>query len=356
VAVWIVDARGQTVAINEPATRLWTGNAPVPDEMGHYGAYKLYDPETGQELPVEERPLERAIAHGEVTSGRRYGMQRLDGSTGVILAFAGPIQTEDGETLGGVVIDLDITEQNRLEKINQEQKRELERSNRDLQDFASIISHDLKEPLRKITGFGELLTRRHRDSLDEEGRDYVERMVNAAERMQRMIDDMLEYSRVDTRGRPFEPVDLNQVTNEVLEDLDMRIEQTGGHVTVDPLPTIQADPGQMKHLLQNLIGNALKFHRPDTPPEVRVQARALNGREVELTVSDNGIGFDEESLGKLFMPFVRLHGRGEYEGSGMGLAICRRIAERHGGSITARSQPGQGSTFIVVLPKQPPKK
>lgn len=355
VAVWIVDAQGQVIARNAPADRLWAGEAPIPEHFERYGAYKLFDAETGMELPAEERPLERAILQGKVTSGKRFRIQRLDGTTGVVLAFAGPIRQADGETLGGVVIDLDITEQARLERITLDQKLELERSNQDLQDFASIVSHDLKEPLRKITGFGELLVRRQREHLTDEGRDYIARMTDAAGRMQHMIDDLLTYSRVSTRTEPFQEVDLNQVTHEALQDLDLRIEQSSGQVLVDSLPTIQADPNQMKHLLQNLIGNALKFHRPDTPPQVRVQARPLDSHAIELAISDNGIGFDQEGLGHLFQPFSRLHGRGEYEGSGMGLAICRKIAERHGGSITARSRPGEGSEFIVVLPRKQPE-
>jgi light-regulated signal transduction histidine kinase (bacteriophytochrome) len=179
-------------------------------------------------------------------------------------------------------------------------------------------------------------------------------MHNAALRMRTLIDDLLSFSRVTTKARPFEQVDLMQIGTEVLSDLEERIVQTSGEVVLDELPTIQADPLQMRQLLQNLISNGLKFRRPDVPPRVRVQAH-FEGDNAEICViqvADNGIGFDETYLDRIFEVFQRLHGRLEYEGTGMGLAICRKIAERHGGSITADSQAGVGSTFIVRIPRE----
>jgi signal transduction histidine kinase len=234
-----------------------------------------------------------------------------------------------------------------VERIN----RELARSNRELESFASVASHDLQEPLRKITAFGDRLKSQEAGALSDRGRDYLERMQNAATRMQSLIEDLLAYSRVTTRGQPFVPVSLAEVTREVLSDLELRIERTGARVEVGELPTIEADPTQMRQLLQNLLSNALKFQRPGETPRIRVEGRPLNGSAaIELRVEDNGIGFDEKYLDRIFTVFQRLHGRGEYEGTGVGLAICRKIALRHGGDITARSQPGQGATFIVTLP------
>lgn len=227
----------------------------------------------------------------------------------------------------------------------------LQISNRELQDFASVASHDLQEPLRKIQAFGDRLLSRAGDALGDEGKDYLKRMHGAAGRMQTLINDLLAFSRVTTKAQPFEPVDLGRVAAEVVSDLETSIEKSGGRVDIGPLPTIDADPLQMRQLLQNLIGNALKFARPGVAPTVRVRAAAADdGGAVELSVADDGIGFDEKYLDRIFNVFQRLHGRGEYEGTGIGLAVCRRIAERHGGTITARSRPGEGATFVVTLP------
>jgi signal transduction histidine kinase len=203
--------------------------------------------------------------------------------------------------------------------------------------------------------------------LDTEGSDYLERMQKAAARMQSLINELLTFSRVTTKAKPFEPVDLAKVAADVVSDLEGRIEMVKGRVEVGALPTIDAEALQMRQLLQNLIGNALKFRRPEVPPVVKVEAQIISGRRPQagpdapeenlcrLTVSDNGIGFDEKYLDRIFNVFQRLHSRNEYEGTGMGLAITRKIAVFHNGDITARSKPGAGSTFIVTLPVTHPK-
>jgi signal transduction histidine kinase len=229
----------------------------------------------------------------------------------------------------------------------------LERSNRELEQFASVASHDLQEPLRKIQAFGDRLVQRFSNILGEQGREFVERMQHSAVRMRALIDDLLAYSRVASRGKPFEPVDLNQVAAEVVSDLEGRIEETEGRVDVGALPTIEGDPLQMRQLFQNLIGNALKFRKPDVAPLVWVRSESgeENGATTcKLSVKDNGIGFDGTYSERIFQLFQRLHGRSEFEGTGMGLAICRKIVERHGGHIMAQSQPGCGSEFVVTLP------
>jgi light-regulated signal transduction histidine kinase (bacteriophytochrome) len=242
------------------------------------------------------------------------------------------------------------------------QRQELTRSNQELQEFASIASHDLQEPLRKISAFSYQLKTKFSEVLPEQGRDYLERMQNAGQRMQTLIDDLLILSRVTTKAQPFVRVNLNQVTQEVLSDLEVRIQQTGARVEVSNLPTIDADPLQMRQLLQNLIGNALKFHRQEEPRVVKIYSQQLQDEEnspaksssavdrCQIIVEDNGIGFDRKYLERIFNAFQRLHGRSEYEGTGIGLAICRKIAERHAGSITATSTLGEGAKFIVTLP------
>jgi PAS domain S-box-containing protein len=239
---------------------------------------------------------------------------------------------------------------------------ELMRSNAELQQFAFIASHDLQEPLRKILAFGNRLKASCSDALSEQGLDYLQRMENAAGRMQTLIEDLLELSRVTTRAQPFVAVNLREITYEVLSDLEVRIQQSHGVIQQGELPTLDADPFQMRQLLQNLIGNALKFSRPGIPPFVKVYCQFENSPEqptakvfgngdyCQLVVEDNGIGFDEKYLDRIFQVFQRLHSRSQYEGTGIGLAICRKIAERHNGSITAKSSPGSGAKFIVTLP------
>jgi signal transduction histidine kinase len=239
-------------------------------------------------------------------------------------------------------------------------------SNHELQNFAAIASHDLQEPLRKIEAFGSRLAAKSADTLDPQGREYLERMIAAARRMRTLITDLLTFARVTTKARPFVPTDLTQAAQEAFTDLEAHIEASSARVELGPLPTVEADPLQMRQLLQNLIGNGLKFHRPGEPVWVRVEGKILDAApsaeaertpstRCEIRVQDNGIGFEEAYLDRIFELFQRLHGRNEYEGTGMGLAICRKIAERHGGGITAQSAPGQGATFIVTLPLTQPK-
>jgi signal transduction histidine kinase len=242
----------------------------------------------------------------------------------------------------------------------------LERSNKELQDFASVASHDLQEPLRKIQAFSDRLRSKCAASLDDTGRDYLDRIQNAAGRMHTLINDLLTYARVATKARPFVATDLVSITREVVSDLEARIEQVNGRVEVGELPCVEADPLQVRQLMQNLIGNSLKYKRPDVAPVVSIYghhlaegpSRAQNaesGPFCQILVEDNGIGFEEIYAEKIFTIFQRLHGRTEYEGTGVGLAVCRKIVERHGGTITARSTPGAGSTFTVTLPVKQPK-
>ncbi len=227
--------------------------------------------------------------------------------------------------------------------------RELARSNAELEQFASIASHDLQEPLRKVRTFAARVRETEGDSLSERGLDYLRRAEASADRMQRLIEDLLVFSRVAMQTQPFEAVDLEQVAHDVLEDLDDLIRRTDATVTVGKLPTITADPHQMRQLLQNLVSNALKFRREDVAPEVDVSATVDAGL-MTLVVRDNGIGFDPRYSQRIFRVFERLNGRGTYPGTGIGLALCRKIAERHRGTVSAQSVPGEGSIFTVTLP------
>jgi signal transduction histidine kinase len=236
-----------------------------------------------------------------------------------------------------------------------EKNERLEHSNRDLEHFAYVASHDLQEPLRKIRAFSDRVSKRYAAQLDDQGRDYLARTENAASRMQRLIDDLLSLSRITTRKHPMQTFALGQLVREVVADLEIRIQSTDGRVEIGDLPEIEADPAQIRQLMQNLIGNALKFHRPDEPPVVRVSAVPAGHGRIEIRVEDNGIGFDSREADKLFLPFQRLHSRMQYEGTGIGLSICQKIVERHGGTIRAESEPGVGSKFIAIVPTRQPR-
>jgi len=243
----------------------------------------------------------------------------------------------------------DITARRFTEWRLAEQHRELERSNAALEEFASVASHDLQEPMRKILSFGELLSASAGPALEGSGRAYLGRMLSAAARMRTLVRDVLLYSQVTTRTHPFVRTDLARVAREVITDLETSIAESGGRVEVGELMVIEADALQMRQLLQNLLGNALKYRQKDTPPVVRL-ASTNGGPNCAITVADNGIGFNEKHAGTIFRMFTRLNARTEYEGSGIGLAICRKIVERHNGTIAATSTPGAGATFTVTLP------
>ena len=270
------------------------------------------------------------------------------------LAFKFPVRAGDQSVLVGGVA-LDITDRLQSELALQQSNEQLQRSNRELQEFASVASHDLQEPLRKIQAFGDRLLQNHNEQLDETGRDYLGRMHAAAARMQSLISDLLDFSRVTTKAAPFVEVDLTQIANEVLGDLDDLVRRSGGRVEIGELPTLQADALQMRQLLQNLMGNALKFRRPDAPPLVRLYCAEPNIKEnvqeCRFIVEDNGIGMEEKYLDRIFDPFQRLHGRQTYEGTGIGLAICRKIVERHQGTVSVESEVGAGSRFFITLPR-----
>ena len=244
----------------------------------------------------------------------------------------------------------DITQRRLTEWRLAAQHRELQRSNAALDEFASVASHDLQEPVRKILSFGDLLNTSAGPALDGNAREHLARMLSAAARMRTLISDLLMYSQVTTRVQPFVRTDLARIAREVIADLETSIAESSGRVEVGELPVIDADALQMRQLLQNLLGNALKYRRKDTPPLVRLSCSSPGGQHCTITVTDNGIGFNEKHAGKIFGMFVRLHGRSQYDGSGIGLAICRKIVERHNGTIVATSTAGRGATFTVILP------
>ncbi len=260
-------------------------------------------------------------------------------------------------TGGSIATYQDITDLERSQERLERYTKQLEVSNRELQDFAYVASHDLQEPLRKIETFGDRLKTKYGDDLPEGGQKYVERMQSATSRMRLLINDLLSYSRVTTNAKPFAQIDLNECLEGVVGDLQIRIEETDAEVRFENLPTIDADRTQMRQLLQNLVSNALKFQRPDVRPIVTVTAEIVSSvvsdslsEACVLRIADNGIGFDNKYKDQIFTIFQRLHGRNEYEGTGIGLATVRKIVERHSGLIDADGIEGEGATFIVTLP------
>jgi light-regulated signal transduction histidine kinase (bacteriophytochrome) len=242
----------------------------------------------------------------------------------------------------------DITERKRVEGALNEKTDELARSNKDLEQFASVASHDLQEPLRMVTSYVQLLARRYKGKLDSDADDFIGFAVDGAVRMRKLINDLLTYSRVGTQGKELSPTDSEAALAQSIDDLKVAVEEHGALVTHDPLPTVMADRSQLGQLFQNLIGNAIKF-RGNEPPRVHVSA-SRNGNGWTFSVKDNGIGIAAEYSERIFIIFQRLHSRQEYAGTGIGLAICKKIVERHGGRIWVKSDPGKGATFYFVLP------
>ncbi|MFA6900342.1 MAG: ATP-binding protein [Desulfurivibrionaceae bacterium] len=298
---------------------------------------------------------ERRVCMLEFRIITRDGQERWIGHT------CQPVYGQSGEFLGNRASNRDITGNKWSEKTLNKFAVELSQSNRDLQDFAYMASHDLREPLVLIQAFSERLLARYGDNIPEKGLEYIRRIDAATLRMQELISGVLAYSRVSVKAQPFEEVDLAKIIQGVLGDLELVIRKSQGEIEVGPLGRIKADPLQIRQLFQNLIVNALKYRRSEVVPQIRVSCHSItvalgeeHGEFCQVTVEDNGIGFAEEAAGQIFGLFQRLHGRSQYEGTGIGLAVCKRIVERHGGTITAESSPGRGARFIVTLPVHGP--
>jgi signal transduction histidine kinase len=274
-----------------------------------------------------------------------------------------PLLNGAGLVLGGMCIANDISEARQNQKELELRIEKLSRSNEELEQFAYVASHDLTEPLRKIRAFGERLASRFINELGPDGKDYIDRMQNAASRMQTLIDDLLAYSKLSRSQEENTLLSLTDIVNEVLSDLEITIEQKKAMIQVEELPEVMAIKGQMRQLFQNLISNALKFNAPGKCPVIHISSEIVSWRDVKnaskmnkqskysrITVQDSGIGFEEKFIDRIFVIFQRLHGRSEYAGTGIGLAVCKKIVENHNGSITASSKINEGAAFTITLP------
>lgn len=288
-----------------------------------------------------------AVATGKTYEGE-YRLRRADGEYRWFMVRSVPL-TAPSQAGQWVSIATDVHDLKMAEAKARRYAHQLERSNWELERFAYVASHDLQEPLRTLAGFSELLTERYRGRLGGEGEEFLGFIEGGALRMQTMVQDLLSYSRVGTHGEPFVAVDCSELVDEVSADLGAAIEECGARLSHQGLPTVEADRGQLRQVFSNLIGNAIKYRRPGVPPEVRVSAERVSGAW-QFSVEDNGIGIEPKYFDRIFIAFQRLHGRDEYPGTGIGLAITQRVVERHGGRIGLESRLGEGSTFRFTIP------
>jgi PAS domain S-box-containing protein len=296
--------------------------------------------------PQTEEALRRSLQQGTLETEFRAVWP--DGTVRWLAARGVVFKNGDGTPRRLVGVNIDITERRKTEEDMARLLSELQRSNKELEQFAYIASHDLQEPLRMIASYVQLLEQKYKGRLDEKADKYIYFAVDGALRMQNLIEALLAYSRVTTRGAPFDPVDTNLVFTHVVVNLSAVIKENHAVVTKDPLPTVRGDEAQLAQLFQNLIGNAIKFRKPDTPPLVHVSAKKAR-KQWAFSVRDNGIGMEAKYFDRIFQIFQRLHTHAEYPGTGIGLAICKRIVERHGGRIWLESAPGEGTTFFFTL-------
>jgi len=350
----VIDLKGIITEVNQRAVEMHGFSS--KDELRGKSAFDMVAPRDHKKIAAE---MKKAIKQGAIR-GVEYTLLRADGSE-----FPGELSTSvlkdaSDNVVGHITIVRDITERKRAEEEREvllqditESNRKLEGANKELQDFAYVASHDLREPLRKISSFGTLLQDSLKGKLDEDQQENFEFMIAGARRMQDMIDALLTYARLTTRAKPPEQVDLNKVIEDLKKlELATLLDEMRGIIHVPkPLPPVQADPSQMHQLFQNLIGNGLKFHKEGIPPEIIIRAHGVENKMIRIEVEDNGIGIDEKYHEQLFVMFKRLHPREQYEGTGIGLAVCKKIVERHGGNIGVKSTPGKGSTFWFTLPR-----
>jgi len=342
-AVVVCDREGRIVLANDMVERMLgyprdelVGQAvevlvPKRYRFRHHDHRRAYD----------ENPSARFMGEG-----RELYAVRKDGTELPVEISLTPMEIEGQLLISSAIRD--ITERKQAQRELERHSAELTRSNAELEQFAYVASHDLQEPLRMVASYSQLLARRYRDKLDSDAEEFIEFIVDGANRMQALINDLLAFSRVGTRGKPFEPTDVADVVARAVSNVQVAIEEAGAQVDVGPMPAVVGDSSQLVQLFQNLISNAIKFRGADTP-RITITAEPA-GEAVTFSLTDNGIGIDPQYADRIFLLFQRLHTKREYAGTGIGLAICKKIVERHGGRIWVEGRPGEGTTFHFTLP------
>jgi len=343
-AVAVIDLEGHFAQVNEAAARM-TGF--TKEELVGRNVLETMIAEKDRDKIVMD--MAQTMEEGDAMGIRSYTLVTKDGREFESEFSTAVLRDSSGNIINFVGVARDVTERRQAEEERERLIREVERSNAELEQFANIISHDLQEPLRMVASYTQLLEKRYKGSLDADADEFIGYAVDGASRMQNLIQGLLSYSRVGTRGKPFEPTECESVLKQTLDNLKVAIDESGAGVTHDPLPRVMADETQLIQLFQNLLANAIKF-RGEEQPRIHVSAKE-NSNECLFSVSDNGIGINSDYFDRIFVIFQRLHGREEYPGTGIGLSVCKRIVERHGGRIWVESQPGEGTTFHFTIPK-----
>ncbi|MBN2857336.1 MAG: PAS domain S-box protein [Candidatus Delongbacteria bacterium] len=308
----------------------------------------VYDLAPGDIAQVySERDLELFVNGGKQVYEWKY--MKPDGEVRNIIFHKAALTDYFGNITGLIGAIVDITDVKRYETILHEQQGELKRSNKDLEQFAYIVSHDLQEPLRMVSGFTDLLKRKHGGSLNEEANKYIDFAVDGAKNMQTMIQGLLAYSRVTTQGGTFENVALNDIVEGALKNLAGSVKESGAEIMFSSLPVVHGDRFQLISVFQNLIGNAIKFRKPGEKPVIEISGTVMEKGNVRIRVKDNGIGFDPRHKDNIFIIFHRLHSQSKYEGTGIGLSIVKKIVERHGGTISVESEKNRGTEFMLTV-------
>ena len=320
----------------------------IPVDL-HAERWQIFHADGATLASNEELPLTRATLKGEIVLEEEWVLMRGNGTRVPILCTAAPITDAEGHIIGGVMGWQDISSRKQAEEERERLILELERSNRELEQFAYIASHDLQEPLRMVSNYVQLLARRYIGKLDTQADQFINFAEEGAMRMQKLIEALLAYSRIVTHGADFASVNMDEVFVSAVSNFSLAIRESRAVVSKDALPVVSGDESQLMQLLQNLIGNAIKFRKPDVPLKVHVSVQG-KGHEWVFSISDNGIGIKPQYFDRIFLIFQRLHTRVEYPGTGIGLAVCKRIIERHRGRIWVQSTPGEGTTFFFSIP------
>ncbi|MDG5759010.1 PAS domain S-box protein [Natronococcus sp. A-GB1] len=348
VAVIVADADGRLIEANETARELWGGDVFDAEAIGDYDRYDGWWVDTDDPIEPEEWTMTRVLEGEEVTEPDVHEIETVEGDRRIVMTHGMPVRDDHGEVRRGVITQTDVTERREYQRRLEETIEKLETSNQRLERFAYAASHDLQEPLRMVSSYLRLLEDRYGDRLDGDAEEFLAFAVDGADRMREMIDGLLAYSRIDTAGEPLESVELEDVFDDVLGRLGGRIEESNAEIGAEALPRVEGDPKQLRQLLRNLLSNALTYSR-ESEPRITVSTER-QGSMWRISVRDEGIGIHPDETERIFEVFHRLHTHDEYAGSGIGLALCRRIVERHSGEIWVDSEPGEGSTFSFTLP------